>query len=318
MTQAAQLAQYGSNNVGLSFKNRIINGDMTISQRGTSFTNVGSGSPPTYTLDRWVGFRGGYAANLDVSQQAGFSGFQNCLRMQRTSGTSSTQIMTMNQVIETNNCFDLAGQSATLSVTIRAGANYSGGAVAIGIQTSTINNDTSANLANGNFTAGSFTANPTITTTGTTYTATGSVPANARTIAIQISWTPTGTAGANDFIEITGCQLEKGSVATSFDYLPFGTELMLCQRYYTTGMALFVGNWGKPSTSMFEARRLPVTMRASGTVTFTVGAGTWTGTNAWTGGNNGVTSTAENIQYAWICDSGSSAVVDNVRVSAEL
>jgi hypothetical protein len=27
-------------------------------------------------------------------------------------------------------------------------------------------------------------------------------------------------------------QLEKGSVATSFDYRPYGTELQLCQRYY--------------------------------------------------------------------------------------
>ena len=31
---------------------------------------------------------------------------------------------------------------------------------------------------------------------------------------------------------ITGVQLEKGSTATSFDYRPYGTELMLCQRYY--------------------------------------------------------------------------------------
>ena len=31
---------------------------------------------------------------------------------------------------------------------------------------------------------------------------------------------------------ITGVQLEKGSTATSFDYRPYGTELVLCQRYY--------------------------------------------------------------------------------------
>ena len=37
-------------------------------------------------------------------------------------------------------------------------------------------------------------------------------------------------SGATFFI--TGVQLEKGTVATSFDYLPYGTELALCQRYY--------------------------------------------------------------------------------------
>jgi hypothetical protein len=39
-----------------------------------------------------------------------------------------------------------------------------------------------------------------------------------------------GTSGATFYI--TGVQLEKGSTATSFDYRPYGTELLLCQRYY--------------------------------------------------------------------------------------
>jgi hypothetical protein len=39
-----------------------------------------------------------------------------------------------------------------------------------------------------------------------------------------------GTNGATFYI--TGVQLEKGSTATSFDYRPYGTELMLCQRYF--------------------------------------------------------------------------------------
>ena len=49
--------------------------------------------------------------------------------------------------------------------------------------------------------------------------------------------TGTITAGTNTNIEFnTGTcgnvQLEVGSTATSFDYRPFGTELMLCQRYF--------------------------------------------------------------------------------------
>jgi hypothetical protein len=40
-----------------------------------------------------------------------------------------------------------------------------------------------------------------------------------------------GTNGATFYI--TGVQLEKGSTATSFDYRPYGTELALCQRYFS-------------------------------------------------------------------------------------
>jgi hypothetical protein len=41
-----------------------------------------------------------------------------------------------------------------------------------------------------------------------------------------------GTSGATFYI--TGVQLEKGSNATSFDYRPYGTELALCQRYFSS------------------------------------------------------------------------------------
>jgi hypothetical protein len=47
-----------------------------------------------------------------------------------------------------------------------------------------------------------------------------------------------GVSGATNFmatngltIQFTGCQLEVGTVATSFDFRPYGTELALCQRY---------------------------------------------------------------------------------------
>jgi hypothetical protein len=47
-----------------------------------------------------------------------------------------------------------------------------------------------------------------------------------------------GVSGATNFmatngltIQFTGCQLEVGTVATSFDFRPYGTELSLCQRY---------------------------------------------------------------------------------------
>lgn len=39
-----------------------------------------------------------------------------------------------------------------------------------------------------------------------------------------------GTTG--NYIEITGLQFEKGTIATPFEFRPFALELQLCQRYY--------------------------------------------------------------------------------------
>lgn len=215
------------------FKNRLINGGFSVAQRGTSFSSLGSGAV-AYGLDRWFAFRGAYAANLNMSQQAGFSGLPYCMRIQRTSGTSGTQAMVFGQVIESINMLDLAGQTITFSVFMRSGANYSGGAVNMDIYSSTALNQTSAGLAAGSWTGLTTVASQakTITSTGTLYTVTATVPANAQSLGVEIYWYPTGTAGAADFIEITGIQLEVGSTATSFDYRPYGTELALCQRYY--------------------------------------------------------------------------------------
>ena len=39
-------------------------------------------------------------------------------------------------------------------------------------------------------------------------------------------------ATANNYIEFTGLQVEKGTIPTPFEFRPFATELSLCQRYY--------------------------------------------------------------------------------------
>ena len=65
---------------------------------------------------------------------------------------------------------------------------------------------------------------------GATYSGTAGSWAGADYRSATGATSVVGTNGATFYI--TGVQLEKGSTATSFDYRPFGTELMLCQRYY--------------------------------------------------------------------------------------
>ena len=88
------------------------------------------------------------------------------------------------------------------------------------------------------------------------------------------------TNGATFYI--TGVQLEKGSTATSFDYRPYGTELALCQRYYSksynidvvpgTANAFNGGSCGVSAGTAIGTFvsdfSFPVEMRATPTVTF--------------------------------------------------
>jgi len=82
--------------------------------------------------------------------------------------------------------------------------------------------------------------------------------------------TGTITAGTNTNIEFnTGTcgnvQLEVGSTATSFDYRPYGTELNLCQRYFTRVGEGFTG-WCVNSTTIWLGGSVNQTMRTAPTV----------------------------------------------------
>jgi hypothetical protein len=211
------------------FKNRIINGDMGIWQRGTSFSNPSVGGS-FYTADRWGVNRASDVSGATVSRSTDVpSGFQYSLKLQRTAGNTSTAGLYLFNSNETANTLDLAGQSVTISFWVKTGANYSGGALSIqGYWGTGTDQRVYA------YTGATAFINTTqaITSTWTRYSFTGSVGASSTEVGCQFFWTPTGTAGADDSIYITGCQLELGVSPTSFDFLSIGTELQLCQRYY--------------------------------------------------------------------------------------
>ena len=254
-------------------RNRIINGGMDVWQRGTSFTNVGSGGPPTYTADRWFGYRGGFASNLSVSQQTGFSGFRYCSRVQRASGDTSTQSLQFCHIVEDLNMYDLEGQPFTLSFWARRpSSGYSGGSLSVIVATGTTANQGSNSFANGTWSgsASPVASTATLTSTATRYSFSGTFGAGIAELAVQFLWTPTGTAGSTDYIEITGVQLEAGSVATPFERRSYGQELELCQRYYTKGRTQ---GWPRSGDNASLAMSFfKQTMRATPTVTQSAGA----------------------------------------------
>ncbi len=81
------------------------------------------------------------------------------------------------------------------------------------------------------------------------------------------------TAGASTF-DVTGVQLEVGSVATDFEHRSFGQELLLCQRYYhkltdSDNKIILFNDYNNETGNFWANITLPVTMRNAPTLTAT-------------------------------------------------
>jgi hypothetical protein len=280
-----------SNNISadnsLGFRNRIINGDMRIAQRGTAAVTA-SGN---YPVDRFImgnSTDGAFSAQQDSSAPAGFV---NSVKITTTTadGTLTTdQQLNFRQAIEGTNVSDLAwgtanAKTVTLSFWVRSSLTGTfGGSLKNG------DNDRSYPFEY-TISAVDTWEYKTVTipgdTTGTWLTNNGrsitlhfglgsgpdrSGPANAWAGANYTQPTSTvsviGTLNATWYV--TGVQLEVGSVATPFERRPFGTELALCQRYYFRDYAgtngYFAGSGLCASTTVADFTIIfPVTMRAS-------------------------------------------------------
>jgi hypothetical protein len=196
------------------FRNRLINGNFKIWQRGTSFTAT---STALYTADRWNCAASG--ANLSVVRDGTIPN-QN---LAVTSNASSTYFW-IGQRVEAANTYDLVGKRVSLS-----GRLYrSGTAIPLRVRLYYANtvDDFSSVTEIEQF-------NTTLTADGFfnfSYATTNVLPAEASNgLLFRLDFTSGVTSGSFALID---CQLEAGSVATPFERRPYGTELQLCLRYY--------------------------------------------------------------------------------------
>lgn len=211
------------------YRNFLLNGNMNIWQRGTSFTPTAG--TITYTADRWCVQRQVNAGYTVSRQAAPATGIQYAMRIQRTAANANTDVIYLAQPVETNSSIQLQGATVVLSFYAKCGADYSAASTGL-LSILTSGTGTNENTLSG-YTGQAVVASATstLTTSYQRFQITGSVASGATEIGIQFRFTPTGTAGTNDYFDIYGVQLEVGGVATSLETLPFISMLNMCRRF---------------------------------------------------------------------------------------
>ena len=280
-------------------RNRIINGDMRIDQR-----NAGASVTPTqdaFMTDRWKW--GQSQASKFTAQQSTTapSSFVNSLSMTVTASVSisSSDYFTVYQPIEGFNVADLGwgtanAQAVTLSFLVRSSLTGTfGGSIKNSASNRSYPFTYTISAANTwelkSVTIAGDTSGTWLTTNGvglalgfglgvgSTFSGTAGSWSGSNLLSATGATSVVGTSGAT--WQITGVQLEAGSVATPFEHRQYGQELALCQRYYfvNTGDGSFVAYAFSVNTTDTYRHILypwPVQMRATPTTTANWAGGT--------------------------------------------
>jgi hypothetical protein len=280
--------------LGISFKNRIINGAMVIDQR-----NAGASITPTsnaYSVDRWYTSLSA-ASKFSIQQNAGSvtppAGYTNYVGVTSLSAYSvlSGDNFGLVQAIEGLNCSDLGwgtanAKTVTLSFWVRSSLTGTFGGVLTNSaydrsypysytissantweqKSITIAGDTSGTWLTTNgvgirvwFNLGA----------GSTVSGTAGAWAAANYFAPTGATSVVGTNGATFYL--TGVMLEVGTQATTFTTAggSYGAELALCQRYFQKHTGDLFSSYGATINYLWWLYK--VTMRATPTVTGSTG-----------------------------------------------
>ena len=232
-------------------RNMVINGAFDVWQRGTTFnpTSATSTTGLNYGADRWQFLQASPATSTAFTRQAitatDPAGFNYFLRVGRAAAATLVTPFTVQTSFESQNIQAVRNRFVTLSFWARAGANYSN---ATSYLVSNIVTGTGTDNTTGNFTTNTVntTTNNVLTTSWKRFVVTTSavLATTITQLGVSFVFTPVGTAGAADYFDITGVQLEVGSAVSDFEFRDFGEELRRCQRYYYRIQATDVGQTG--------------------------------------------------------------------------
>jgi hypothetical protein len=254
-------------------RNLIINGAMQVWQRGT---DTGSRQNNTYygAADRWLthGSGGWYQAtkqDISIGSENDIGGCQSFLRFDVTS--SSDYIHLEHRVEDVRSL--RSGESYTLSFYAK-GTNPNQGYMNVRF---------SQNYGSGGSAETQNDHTVTLTSNWQRFIITGTYPdLSGKTIGdgsfIRVLFGQEADTSSSAWqLDITGVQLEVGSVATPFEHRSYGEELALCQRYYNkifdgNGQRAFMAMW-ETSAQMSLAYSFPIEMRAAPSLDQVTGTG---------------------------------------------
>ena len=295
-------------------KNIIINGDFRVAQRGTSSTSNGY-----QTVDRFLIFYDNTdeaptqeQADVAAGTSPYTSGFRKCFKItngNQTGGAGTSDVIVFSTKLEAqdiaNSGWNYTSSSSfiTLSFWVKSSVaqTFYGQLVTddgtkqnYPFETGSLTADTWTKVTktipgNSNLTFNNDTGEgmEMIFTLFRGTDTTGSVSLNAWAANNNSVRMPNNTSTwyttNNATFEITGIQLEVGSVATDFEHRSFAQELALCQRYYYEhANGSIDGSSGETSISesctfytssaLFASVFPPVTMRAKPTLEITTGS----------------------------------------------
>ena len=279
-----------------SKKNLLINGGLSVAQRGTTFdsTTTPANNDDTYLLDRCLLLSDGNDI-VDVTQQSGggVSGNEDYIRLDVETISKKFGIL---QIIENKNLKSIIGGSASLSFEAKVtdATKLSDIRAVVLAWDSTADSVTSDIISTwnaegtrptlvANWTAENTDSDLGVTTSWVKYTIENiSIDtASAKNIAVFIYQNNVATNDtAGIFLEITNVQLVEGSIATDFEYRDFETEHALCERYYAKtfdyddapvqnigDLIGCIGVVGSSNGRFILDWRYPITMRAIPTIT---------------------------------------------------
>lgn len=254
-------------------KNYIINGNFDIWQRGTSLSSQTSAK---YLADRWENQSGAGGGTYSVSRQNFTVGQTDVPNNPYYYLDYSTSVAGTNSRIEqaVEDVRNLAGETVTLSFWAKYTTNAPTDFSIVFSQQFGSGGSSAVNT--------SVTGN-TVTTSWQKITATVTLPSiSGKTIGTgsYLDIRPFQNTNTETFdIQIAQVQLEKGSVATDFEYRHIGEELHLCQRYYhqsQNGIAYNDGGSYFGTTTAKVWYEFPVEMRVDPTISFGGSASNYT------------------------------------------
>lgn len=218
------------------FRNLLVNGAFLVNQRQAT-----SVADDVYCLDRWYALTN--TGNVTIAQQTlQANGIPTNIRLTQPDVTAKR--LGLAQIVEAANSQPLRGSSVVLSARVRVSTSQ---AIRYAILSATGTADTVVSDVVNDWTSGSYTAGNFFTAANTTVEGVGSITPNANTWTaiteltvtlssscqniVVIFWTE-ATAAQNFNLDIASVQLEAGSDATNFEYLPAPAVVAACQRFY--------------------------------------------------------------------------------------